>query len=339
MKKFLTNYVIFILLVSCGHNPHWREISPKGLEGQFNDILFIDDSIGWIVGNKIAMSLKNQDAVIYKTTDGGYSWTINYVGKGSFEIITGINDTMFGVKHVFKEDSYEGVNSVFIISFDKGQNWKEVIEIPGVTKQLSFSNTQTGYLITKNKESNINDWKLLKTMDGGLTWKLIGFFNNVQSGLIVNNSFFMNQYNGNSLLVFDSEQDTIFAETFPKGFKSELIIKDNNDNIWVIGSDNHDFVLLKREEANRFVRIEFDMIKDAKPYDFYTHINIRDNTISIITGDGGTIMGVAKRFFISYDLGRSWTEEEIPFSMIVKPICFDRDRIWSYNGIGLQIRK
>jgi hypothetical protein len=64
MKKILTNYLVFILLVSCGQNEHWRTISPNGLDGQFNDILFINDSTGWIVGSKMEMSLKNQEAAM-----------------------------------------------------------------------------------------------------------------------------------------------------------------------------------------------------------------------------------------------------------------------------------
>lgn len=63
MKKILTTYIVFILLVACGQDERWQTISPKGLEGKFNDMLFINDSTGWIVGSKMEMSLKNQDAV------------------------------------------------------------------------------------------------------------------------------------------------------------------------------------------------------------------------------------------------------------------------------------
>ena len=138
--------------------------------------------------------------------------------------------------------------------------------------------------------------------------------------------------------MFDLEKDTLFTESFPNDFKSELIIKDSNNSIWLVGSDSHDFVLLKREDRGKFSRIEFDMIKGAKPYDFYTHIDIRDNVISIITGDGGTIIGVTKRLFISRDTGQTWTEEKMPFDLKVEPLSFDMGRIWSYYGLGLQIR-
>ena len=339
MKKILTNYIVLILLVSCGQDEHWRTISPKGLEGKFNDILFISDSTGWIVGGKMEMSLKNQEAVIYKTIDGGQTWTPKYIGKGGVELISYVGDTLFAIKHVFNKDSYEDVNSVLIKSTDAGQNWKEITDIQGMTKQLFFSNGKAGYLITENKESNINEWKLIETNDGGLSWKLLRVFNNVQSGLLVSNLIIINKHKGDSLLIFDPQQDSLVTETFPKDFKSVSITKDNNNSIWVIGSDSSDFVLLKREGKNRFVRIEFDMIKGAKPYDFYTYFDIHDNTISIITGDGGTVMGVTKRFFISHDLGKNWTEEEIPFSMIVKPVYLDQEKVWSYNGIGLQIRR
>jgi hypothetical protein len=317
----------------------WQTISSKELQGQFNDILFMDSTTGWIVGNKMEMPLKNQAAVIYKTTDGGYTWTPDYIGKGSFEIIRYVNDTLFGIKHIYNNNSYEDVNSVLVKSYDKGQNWKEVTEIPGITKQLLLRNAKTGYLIVKNKESNVDDWKLLETNDGGLSWKGGRLFNHVQSCLLVDNSIFINQHNGNSLLILDLEKDSLTTEIFPENFRSELMIKDNHNSIWVIGSDSSDFVLLKREDKNKFLRIEFSMIKDAKPYDFYTHIHIYDNVISIITGDGGTIVGVVKRFFVSYDLGKNWIEEYIPFPMITEPIYFNNERIWSYYGTGLQLRK
>lgn len=338
MKKILTNYLVFIFLVSCGQDDHWQTLSPKGLEGKFNDIKFINDSTGWIGGSKMEMSLKNQDAVVYKTTDGGHTWTPKYIGKGSVKFISYVHDTLFAIKHVFTKDSYEDVNSVLIKSMDRGQNWNEVAEIPGITKHVTFANPQIGYLIAKNKESNINDWKLLKTKDGGLTWTFIRLVDNVQSGLLIKNSFFINQHNANALLVFDIEKESLFLESLPKDFESELIIKDNKENLWVVGSDSHDFVLLKREGPKKFQRIKFDMIKGAKPYDFYTQIDIKDNVISLITGDGESVIGVTKRFFISQDLGKSWTEEKIPFDLSVEPLSFDVGKIWSYYGIGLQIR-
>lgn len=338
MKKTLTTYIILSLLVSCGQDEHWRTISPKGLEGRFNDILFTNDSTGWIVGSKMELSLKNQDAIIYKTVDGGRTWTPTLIGKGSFQFIRHVNDTLFGVKHVFNKDSYEEVNSSITKSTDNGRTWNEISEIHGMIKQVSFTNSEVGYSIAKDNESNANDWRLLKTSDGGVNWRHLTTINNVQSGVVIDKFLVINRYQGASLLIYDTQRDTSFTEMFPDNFKSELITKDKNENVWIIGSDNANFVLLKRERAGNFRKIVFDEISKGQPHDFYTYVDIADNRIYLITGDGGSIVGVTKRFFISEDLGKTWNEEEIPFNLIVEPICFGNGKIWSYDGTGLQIR-
>jgi photosystem II stability/assembly factor-like uncharacterized protein len=338
MKKILTNYLVLILLVSCGQDEHWRTISPKGLDGQFNDILFINDSTGWIVGSKMELSLKNQDGLICKTVNGGQTWTPTFAGKGSFKFIRYVDDTLFSIKHIFKEDSYEEVNSVVAKSTDNGRTWKEISEIPGIVKQFSFSNSETGYSITKDNESNTNDWKLLKTSDAGTTWTQLNIFNNVQSGVFVDSIFFINQYQGTSLLTYDTQRETLYTEMFPSNFKSELITKDKNENVWIIGSNNGKFVLLKREGPNTFKEILFNQVKNGQPHDFYTYADIADNRIYLITGDGTSIVGVTHRFFKSEDLGKTWTEEEIPFNLTVEPICFTNGKIWSYDGTWLQVR-
>lgn len=338
MKKILTCYIAFIFPVSCGHDDHWLTVSPKGLDGQFNDILFINDSTGWIVGSKMELSLENQDAVIYKTVDGGYTWFPTLVGKGSFQFIRHINDTLFGVKHVFSKDSYEEVNSIVTKSTDKGRTWTTISEIRGLVKQFSFANSEVGYSITKDNESNENNWRLLRTSDGGATWTHLNTINNVQSGVTTDRFFFINQYQGTSLLIYDSQKDTLYTEILPKDFKSELITKDKNENVWIIGNDNSDFVLLKREGANNFKKILFNEINKGQPHDFYTYADISGNRIYLITGDEPSIVGVTHRFFKSEDLGKTWTEEEIPFNLTVEPMCFANGKIWSYDGTWLQVR-
>lgn len=338
MKKVLTTYIVLSLLVSCGQDEHWRTISPKGLYGQFNDILFTNDSTGWIVGSKMEFSLKNQDAIIYKTTDGGQTWAPTLVGKGSVQFIRHIEDALFCVKHVFNKDSYEDVNSVIGKSTDNGHTWNEISEIPGMIKQVSFTSSEVGFSIAKDNESNANDWRLLKTSDGGATWTHLRTLSNVQSGVTADRLFFINQYQGKALLIYDIQRDTLYTEQFPDDFKSELITKDKNQNIWVVGNDISGFVLLKREGANNFKRILFNEVDKGQPHDFYTYADIADNRIFLITGDGGSIVGVTKRFFKSEDLGKTWTEEEIPFDLNVEPLCFAEGKIWSYDGTWLQIR-
>lgn len=300
--------------------------------------MFINDSTGWIAGSKMELSLKNQDAIIYRTVDGGRTWTPTLIGKGSFQFIRHISDTLYGVKHVFNKDSYEEVNSVIAKSTDNGHTWNEISEIPGMIKQVSFTNSKVGYSIAKDNESNTNDWRLLKTSDGGLDWTHLITINNVQSGVVVDKFFFINQYQGTSLLTYDTQRDTSYTEIFPNNFKSALITKDKNENVWVIGSENANFVLLKREGTGNFKKIVFNEVSKGQPHDFYTYADIADNRIYLITGDGASIVGVTHRFFKSEDLGKTWTEEDIPFDLIVEPIFFANGKIWSYDGTGLQIR-
>ena len=68
---------------------------------------------------------------------------------------------------------------------------------------------------------------------------------------------------------------------------------------------------------------------------------IANNSISLIIGDGESIIGVTKKFFISVDEGITWKEEEMPDGLYVKPVAFwGKEKVWTYCGTGyIQTRR
>ncbi len=51
----------------------WTEVAPPLAEGTLNDIFFLDEQIGWVVG------ASGDDGLVLKTTDGGASWEVTRV--------------------------------------------------------------------------------------------------------------------------------------------------------------------------------------------------------------------------------------------------------------------
>ena len=130
---------------------NWRQTYPHPyyIYDQLNDIIFIDNLIGWAVG---------EGGRIYKTIDGGTNWTPQ---------VSGINNEINSVNFI---NSLEGwcVSNVheLLKTIDGGTTWQK-ISFPGYLPIYSI-----------NFIDNLHGWALgykmiYKTSDGGLSWSNI----------------------------------------------------------------------------------------------------------------------------------------------------------------------
>jgi photosystem II stability/assembly factor-like uncharacterized protein len=118
------------------------------------DVCFVNDSVGWIVGNRI----------VY-TTDGGATWEAQNSNTSSY------------LEEVFFLDADHGwavgSGGTVLFTSNGGSIWEssQDTSLSGVIlESVSFINTDTGWIGGYYFNNSLNG-VILKTTDGGLTWE------------------------------------------------------------------------------------------------------------------------------------------------------------------------
>ncbi len=115
-----------------------------------SSIFFISPNLGWSVGS----------GRIYKTTDAGVTWLVQYNSKktSSFYSVQFINDQTGW--------SVNGYTNQVLKTIDGGTNWDTLETGSGIwLRSLFFVNENTGWAVGEDQGNNI-----FKTTDGGETW-------------------------------------------------------------------------------------------------------------------------------------------------------------------------
>lgn len=139
-----------------------REIETAGGVTGFH---FIDPQTGWLVG---------PEETVYKTADGGKTWTMLHGGGWRNYSRVFFTDQHNGwvIANLY---TLNGRGYIFHTS-DAGQNWQEQItNLAGYFSDIFFINSSTGWLIGRN---------IAKTEDGGETWTIQETENAYQYGKV-----------------------------------------------------------------------------------------------------------------------------------------------------------
>ncbi len=123
----------------------WTDHREIQIESTLNDVFFLDDWTGWVVG----------DRCIYATNDGGLTWHAQAAGAS----LPNLQDVEF-------TDALHGVavgDSLFLRTTDGGIHWTSRIMDVDLTA-ASFPDALHGYVLSRSSEV------VLRTTDGGTTW-------------------------------------------------------------------------------------------------------------------------------------------------------------------------
>jgi tricorn protease-like protein len=198
-------------------------------------------------------------------------------------------------------------------------------------------NSKTGIAITSNKEFKGQDVIALVTYDGGLTWDKYIELPNMASPLFCRDSLWYlsedkGKYTLNGINIYNKQFKT---ETLPLGFYPEKLEVGSTDDFWLVGKQNNKMTLYKRNIKEEYIKVkEFD---DDRL--FYSYVNVYKDQITLIAGRIVSLIVVYK-FFISTDFGKTWSAEEPPGAVYMKPVASFQDKLWIYSGAGeIQIRE
>ncbi len=123
---------------------------------RFDDVFFLNDNLGW--------AANGQFAAVYKTTDGGLTWTEQ------------LNNTILGSNHYFRNIEFldENIgflgtlNGRFYKTVDGGNNWTEVTIMPNPPAICGID--VVGASTIYGCGAFFEPAHIIKSTDGGATW-------------------------------------------------------------------------------------------------------------------------------------------------------------------------
>lgn len=126
---------------------------------RFDDVFFLNDNLGW--------AANGFSAAVYKTTDGGLTWTEQ------------LNNTILGSSHYFRNIEFLNENIGFLGTLDGkfyktingGDNWSEVIISPNPPAICGLSAVGTSTIYGCG--AYFEPAHIIKSTNSGLTWDYI----------------------------------------------------------------------------------------------------------------------------------------------------------------------
>lgn len=154
--------LIFLLLTLNSFSQTWQVTSiDANLNGtRFDDVFFLDENIGWAANGYYA--------AVYKTTDGGVTWSEQ------------LNESMLGGAYYFRNIEFLNsnigflgtLNGEFFKTIDGGDNWTLVDNIP--TNPLAICGLDTiGESTIYGCGAFFTPAYIIKSTDSGTTWQYI----------------------------------------------------------------------------------------------------------------------------------------------------------------------
>lgn len=131
----------------------------------FQDIAFRDELRGWAVSRQFCLQ-ERCPIVLYRTVDGGQSWTSSPVGadRGPFpslRLVAGVQ----AVYLVGPSPSHVMEPPVMLRSIDGGESWLQMDHPALDLSQIEFVDSEIGYAVAGTE--------LLRTEDAGKSWQVV----------------------------------------------------------------------------------------------------------------------------------------------------------------------
>jgi photosystem II stability/assembly factor-like uncharacterized protein len=191
--------------------------------GRFRDIKFIDENIGFAVGQK---GLWPETGIFYKTMDGGENWQI--VDQGTLPPLDEI---------YFVDNDYGWIcgQQISLSTKDGGKSWYTDY-FPEFLRYMQFTDRKHGWI------SSIDEGAVYRTIDGGKRWVDIPYDN--RFGQFFNSFFFFNNNQGiastflfcNILSTEDGGLHWSYEERLPPAQLNSMAFV--NDSLgWAVGTN------------------------------------------------------------------------------------------------------
>ena len=162
---------------------------------QMNDVCFINENVGWMVGFLTPTTIDTVIGVVFKTIDGGHNWQLLYERSASNQDLIDDQRIPFWSIHFIDDNTgwvagqfYSVTGGELLRTTDGGLNWNVVNDSRACIKHVQFVNSSQGWLI----EIYSRWWGgygVSRTVDGGMNWQTV-FSNGNLYGLMPSPSLY-----------------------------------------------------------------------------------------------------------------------------------------------------
>jgi photosystem II stability/assembly factor-like uncharacterized protein len=231
-----------------------------GITGNtFCDLYFTDLNNGWTIG----------PSAIYKTNDGGTSWTQYWENGKTFYDIFYLNPQNFWLS------GYDYSKEALLLkSTDGGLSWADKANsLKFSINSVSFTDSLNGWVLSK-------EGQIFKTTDGGDSWvndnsplftesnnfyfNRIYFFNKSSGWALSNNGSLLHYTAGIASPLLDIPEDNIHADT--SGILLAWFRVSNADNYQVRVSDSSGFKNILADEVTSGISYVFNQLEKNRTY-------------------------------------------------------------------------
>ncbi|MBT1700132.1 T9SS type A sorting domain-containing protein [Fulvivirgaceae bacterium PWU4] len=268
-------------------------------------VRFIDDKKGYMLGS----------GILYRTTDGGKNWTLNYV---SGETTTGLvihNNKLYATQAPANSWSGNGGRSLSV-SADDGKTWQQLQALGNSTHYaVSFPTPSTGFICSS--------YQNFKTSDGGITWKPVSWTTQVGTAQFLDETTAL--FSDNKSIYRSTDGGETITEVFTP-------VVDYNDYkpLGELYAATRDLVFTYNYGSSIYRSTDAGLTWTYMP--FGESITIID--MYFLSADLGFVMDLFGSVYKTTDRGVSWTRvyTRDPLSSIVfRSICFVNEQT-GYKG-------
>jgi hypothetical protein len=327
MTRILT-IIVLTFLFSCSSEDHWKKFKAHGLPDQddhYEDILFINDSVGYLGGRRtVEIGLTNDNyvlaerTILYKTRDRGKSWKkLPLDLKGSVNKIFCFDETIIVLLQFITTDT-----SYILKSSNEGRTWSPILTLTAdnYVRDIYFKSPTKGFIATDNRKSqflmefNINKWDTTLNLTNNT------YHHKIFNDRVISLTQVSALSSGTQITNLQTLKKTIV--TFDKPYYVASSTKYNNSLLLAV----HDSVSGKilRLTGNKVENITLGDYSNYLPEKVFVH----DKTVLVIAYRQKDVafLGVIHSLLISRDNGETWTLEEFPSSMSIEPAFMYRDK-------------
>jgi hypothetical protein len=255
-------------------------------------------------------SEKDQNAIIFRSTDGGRTLERKTLGKGLLEDITQSADknSLYLLQSSYSSNREVGSPNNFSIlrSFNAGETWEQVytFENKDIGKVL-FYNQQIGFASVLEDPIGHNSPSLYKTTDGGKNW--------VSTSVNMRDISIIEISSDNKIIAqyLDSDRLSICEIDIPTLEVKEIPLKVSND-LKIFGLIEIDpltgqkyIMLSKNDRYSYLYNINTEFMTELPDYSY--GVNIYGDFIGIMRNKEGSIYN--DEYCYSYDKGFVWHYE------------------------------
>jgi photosystem II stability/assembly factor-like uncharacterized protein len=297
-----------IILRSTDHGNNWS-LTFELVDSYFLDVKFFNDYIGIAVG---------RNGVIVRTTDGGKSW---------LQISTPTTENLLCISIIDAQQSIvAGTSGELLKTFDAGLNWTKIGHPFSLSwDALAFADAQTGIGLM-HYPSNYNPYmKIVKTVDGGLTWMPLSSSatNRKLSSISLLKSGIGIAVGDSGLVLRTTDNGVTWSSLFHNNLFEQMGVEFHSvqmldDNIgFIVGQSG---TILHTTDGGIGWDVQFSGTTNS-----LKSVRFINSTIGYVVGYGGVILK-------STDLGKHWLSQSWVTDTYLNSIYFIDEKKWIAVG-------